>query len=137
MSAAGAHPGNSSIGLAADSVFGKTSRVAKTDLERLLLTSAGNAVATISGNAMIQSFGLVRSYPTVSYYEAFDPHNSCQRGFSRIVSCRLAALAAKLKETLEENDFTRDRIRVYGLIANELVGHARKQRIQRTIARRP
>ncbi len=79
LSAAGARTGIASIDLGGDGVFRNIPHY-EDGFAAMLLAAAGNAAATIPENAMVQSFGPARSYPTVSYYQALDPSNFLPEG---------------------------------------------------------
>jgi adenylate cyclase len=82
LSAAGARTGIASIDLGGDGVFRNIPHY-EDGFAAMLLAAAGNTAATIPENAMVQSFGPARSYPTVSYYQALDPHNFLPEGIFR------------------------------------------------------
>lgn len=79
LTAAGARTGIASIELGGDAVF-RALPLYDDGFAVTLLRAAGDAMSTIPQNAMIQSFGPARSYPTVSYYQALDPKNFLPEG---------------------------------------------------------
>lgn len=79
LTAAGARTGIASIELGGDGVF-RTIPLYEDGFAVTLLRAAGNDAVAIPQNAMIQSFGAARSYPTVSYYQALDPENFLPAG---------------------------------------------------------
>nr|WP_246665290.1 adenylate/guanylate cyclase domain-containing protein [Rhizobium tropici] len=79
LTAAGAHTGIASIELGGDGVF-RTIPLYEDGFAITLLRATGDDAAPIPQNAMIQSFGAARSYPTVSYYQALDPENFLPAG---------------------------------------------------------
>jgi adenylate cyclase len=74
FTAAGARTGIASIDLGGDGIF-RTIPSYKDGFAVTLAAAAGRTPMKTSKNAMIQSFGPSRSYPTVSYYQALDPQN--------------------------------------------------------------
>ncbi|MEZ2126382.1 MULTISPECIES: CHASE2 domain-containing protein [unclassified Sinorhizobium] len=71
---AGARTGIAAIELGGDGIFRNIPLYAD-GFAATLLMAAGAPEVTVPQNAMIQSFGPARSYPTVSYYQALDPPN--------------------------------------------------------------
>ncbi|EPE97000.1 CHASE2 domain-containing protein [Rhizobium grahamii] len=79
LTEAGARTGIASIELGGDGVF-RTIPVYEDGFAIALLRAAGDGPTSIPKNAMIQSFGPARSYPTVSYYQALDPKTYLPEG---------------------------------------------------------
>lgn len=78
----GARAGFASIELGRDGVF-RTIPGYPDGLAISLLEAAGMKAREVAPNALIQSYGPGRSYPTVSYYQALDPHKFLPPGFFR------------------------------------------------------
>jgi adenylate cyclase len=79
---AGARTGIASIELGGDGVFRSIPRY-EDGFAAILAQAAGVTPVSVPGDALIQSFGPSRSYPTVSYYQALDPKNLLPRDFFR------------------------------------------------------
>ncbi len=82
LTEAGARTGIASIELGGDAVF-RTLPVYDDGFAVTLLRTAGVETVSIPQNAMIQSFGPARTYPTVSYYQALEPKTYLPEGTFR------------------------------------------------------
>ncbi|TCU25724.1 adenylate cyclase [Rhizobium azibense] len=80
LTEAGARTGIASIDLGGDGVF-RTIPPYQDGFAITLAQAAGTAPGRLPANALIQSFGPSRSYPTVSYYQALDPENFLPKDF--------------------------------------------------------
>jgi adenylate cyclase len=79
---AGARTGLASIELGGDGVFRSIPKY-EDGFAAILAQAAGIKPVFVPGDALIQSFGPSRSYPTVSYYQALDPENLLPKDFFR------------------------------------------------------
>ncbi|TCU12907.1 CHASE2 domain-containing protein [Rhizobium sullae] len=80
LTAAGARTGIASIDLGGDGVFRNIPSY-QDGFAITLAQAAGRAPRRLAADALIQSFGPSRSYPTVSYYQALDPGNFLPQDF--------------------------------------------------------
>ncbi len=80
LTEAGAHAGIASIELGGDGIF-RSIPGYPDGLALSLLKAAGLPLREPPANALIQSYGPGRSYPTVSYYQALDPEHFLPPGF--------------------------------------------------------
>ncbi len=79
---AGARAGIASIELGRDGIF-RTIPAYPDGLAASLVKAAGMEGKPIGPDALIQSYGPARSYPTVSYYQALDPEHFLPPGYFR------------------------------------------------------
>jgi adenylate cyclase len=82
LTEAGAKTGIASITLGGDGVF-RNIPPYPDGFAITLAQAAGKATGDLPADALIQSFGPARSYPTVSYYQALDPENFLPENYFR------------------------------------------------------
>ncbi|MBB4063948.1 CHASE2 domain-containing protein [Gellertiella hungarica] len=80
LTEAGARTGIASIELGGDGIFRNIPRYGD-GFAAMLAVAAGLTPKALPADALIQSYGPARSYPTVSYYQALDPANFLPPGF--------------------------------------------------------